>query len=64
MLTAALLLLSAAFLTLCFAVLHMFWGVLFFNGLDTKRYWLIAYVVCTHMLVSCLVILIIIIVKT
>ena len=47
--------LPAAFLTLCFILLHTFWGVLFFNAMDKKRYWMIAYVVGTHMLVSCLV---------
>ena len=47
--------LPAAFLTLCFILLHTFWGVLFFNAMDKKRYWMIAYVVSTHMLVSCLV---------
>ena len=45
----------AAFLTLCFILHHTFWGVLFFNGLDKKRYWMVAYVVLTHMFVSCLV---------
>ncbi|KAK7098121.1 gamma-secretase subunit Aph-1-like [Littorina saxatilis] len=49
--------LASAFLTLCFILLHTFWGILFFNGLDKKRYWMIAYVVGTHMLVSCLTLL-------
>ncbi|KAK7491459.1 hypothetical protein BaRGS_00017288 [Batillaria attramentaria] len=48
---------TTAFLTLCFVMLHTFWGVIFFNGLDTKRYWMIAYVGVTHMLVSCLTLL-------
>lgn len=48
---------SSAFLTLCFILLHTFWGVLFFNGLDKKRYWMVAYVVLTHLLVSCLTLL-------
>lgn len=49
--------LASAFLTLCFILLHTFWGVLFYNGLDKKRYWMVAYVVVTHMLVSCLTLL-------
>lgn len=48
---------TTAFLTLCFVLLHTFWGVLFFNGLDTKRYWMLAYVCVTHMIVSCLTLL-------
>ncbi|ESO95350.1 hypothetical protein LOTGIDRAFT_116865 [Lottia gigantea] len=47
--------LTSAFLTLCFILLHTFWGVIFFNALDRKRYIFVAGVVASHMLVSCLV---------
>ncbi|XP_025114964.1 gamma-secretase subunit Aph-1-like [Pomacea canaliculata] len=46
--------LASAFLTMCFILLHTFWGVIFFNGLDKGSYWMVAYVFGTHMLVSCL----------
>ncbi|KAK6191729.1 hypothetical protein SNE40_003336 [Patella caerulea] len=49
--------LTTAFLTLCFIMLHTFWGVIFFNALDTKRYYLVAGVVLSHLLVSCLTLL-------
>lgn len=44
----------SATMTLCMILLHTAWGVLFFSSLDTGKYWLTAYVVCSHMLVSCL----------
>lgn len=46
--------LASAFLTLCFVLLHTFWGIIFFNACDRKRYPLIAACVASHMLVSCL----------
>lgn len=45
----------SAFLTLSFILLHTFWGVIFFNGLDKKQYYMVALVVGSHMLLSCLV---------
>ena len=47
-----------AFLTLCFILLHTFWGVVFFAGLDRKNYIMPGVVFLSHMLVSCLVSLI------
>lgn len=46
--------LTSAFLTLCFVLLHTFWGILFFHACDKKRYPVIVLVVLSHMLVSCL----------
>lgn len=46
--------LASAFLTLCFILLHTFWGIIVFNACDRKRYAQIALVVGSHMLVSCL----------
>ncbi|XP_046371674.1 gamma-secretase subunit Aph-1-like [Haliotis cracherodii] len=46
--------LTSAFLTLCFILLHTFWGVIFFHALDKKQYVVVAGVVASHMLVSCL----------
>lgn len=45
---------ASAFLTLCFVLLHTFWGIIFFNALDKKKYWFVGIVVGSHMLVSCL----------
>ncbi|KAI8781164.1 gamma-secretase subunit Aph-1 [Biomphalaria glabrata] len=48
---------SSSYLTLCFILLHTMWGVIFFAGMDRKCYFYVAYVVATHMLVSCLTLL-------
>ncbi|KAI0237524.1 Gamma-secretase subunit Aph-1b [Lamellibrachia satsuma] len=40
--------------TLCFVLLHTFWGIIFFNGMSQKCYHQVAVVVASHMLVSCL----------
>lgn len=48
---------ATAFLTLCFIFLHIFWGIIFFNALDRKKYHLVALVIASHMLVSCLTLL-------
>lgn len=48
---------ATAFLTLSFILLHTFWGVIFFNGLDKKQYYMVALVVGSHMLLSCLTLL-------
>lgn len=48
------LLISAA-TTLCFILLHTFWGVIFFAAMDANQRWKIAFVVGSHLFVSCLV---------
>jgi gamma-secretase subunit APH-1 len=45
---------TSAAQTLCFILLHTFWSVIFFNALDTKKHGLVAYVVISHLLISCL----------
>ncbi|KAJ8672583.1 hypothetical protein QAD02_003842 [Eretmocerus hayati] len=49
-------LISAA-TTLCFILLHTFWGVIFFSALDNKRWWLVGGVVVSHLLASCVTLL-------
>jgi len=44
----------SALMTLCMVLLHTTWGVVFFSSLDTGTYWQTAYVVLSHLLVSCL----------
>ncbi|XP_055996428.1 gamma-secretase subunit Aph-1-like isoform X1 [Ostrea edulis] len=46
---------ATAFLTLSFVLLHTFWGIIFFNGMDKKQYYMVLIVLGTHMLASCLV---------
>lgn len=48
---------TSALLTLCFVMLHTFWGVIFFAGLEKKNYVMPAIVLASHMLVSCLTLL-------
>ncbi|XP_015119124.1 gamma-secretase subunit Aph-1 [Diachasma alloeum] len=48
--------LSAA-TTLCFILLHTFWGVIFFSALDRKNWGQLAWVVCSHLFVSCMTLL-------
>ncbi|CAG5124572.1 unnamed protein product [Candidula unifasciata] len=48
---------TSAFLTLCFILLHTVWSVVFFAALDKKNYSIVACVVATHMMVSCLTLL-------
>lgn len=50
--------LVSAFLSLAFILLHTFWGVIFFQSLDHKRYHLTGYVLISHLIVSCVVSLI------
>jgi len=45
---------TSAFLTNCFILLHTFWGVIFFNGLDGKKWLSVGAVVACHLLVSSL----------
>lgn len=42
---------------LCMILLHTFWSVIFFNALDIQNYKDVAYVVLSHLLVSCLTLL-------
>jgi len=46
--------LSSAALTLCFILLHTFWGVISFYALDTKNFYQLTFVFVAHLLVSCL----------
>jgi len=49
--------LTSALTTLCFIFLHIFWGILFFNGLNQKSYIEVGAVISSHLLLSCLTIL-------
>ncbi|GAB0086295.1 Gamma-secretase subunit Aph-1 [Sergentomyia squamirostris] len=49
--------LTSAAQTLCMILLHTFWSVIFFNALDTRKNTHIAYVVLSHLFVSCLTLL-------
>ncbi|XP_052422723.1 gamma-secretase subunit Aph-1b-like isoform X1 [Carassius gibelio] len=46
---------TAALMTLALTLLHTFWGVLFFEGCEKSRWWVIAAVVSLHLLVAGLV---------
>ncbi|XP_060764292.1 gamma-secretase subunit Aph-1b-like isoform X2 [Neoarius graeffei] len=46
--------LGPALMTLAMTLLHTFWGVVFFEGCEKSRWWVIAVVVCLHLLVSSL----------
>merc|ERR1712071_147335 len=48
---------TSAITTLCFILLHTAWGVLFFHALDHKKYLALAWVISSHLLVSCLTLL-------
>ncbi|KAJ8338876.1 hypothetical protein SKAU_G00356620 [Synaphobranchus kaupii] len=43
---------TSACMTLAVTLLHTFWGVVFFDGCERKRWWAVAAVVCLHLLVS------------
>lgn len=43
--------------TLCFILLHTFWGVVFFSALDRKHWGQIIWVIGSHLLVSCMTLL-------
>ncbi|KRT78136.1 hypothetical protein AMK59_7235 [Oryctes borbonicus] len=45
---------TSAATCLCFILLHTFWGVIFFNALDNKCRIQLAYVILSHLLVSCI----------
>lgn len=46
--------LISAFMTLAFVLMHTFWGVIFFQSLDHRKYHLTALVVLSHLFVSCM----------
>ncbi|XP_059472309.1 gamma-secretase subunit Aph-1 [Neocloeon triangulifer] len=43
--------------TLCFILLHTFWGVIFFSALDHKVIWQVVFVVAAHLVTSCITLL-------
>ncbi|KAI7793230.1 gamma-secretase subunit Aph-1b-like [Triplophysa rosa] len=43
---------TSALMTLALTLLHTFWGVVFFDGCEKSRWWVIALVVCLHLLVA------------
>ncbi|KAJ7988204.1 hypothetical protein DPEC_G00321180 [Dallia pectoralis] len=43
---------TSALMTLALTLLHTFWGVVFFDGCESKRWWVIAAVLCLHLVVS------------
>lgn len=45
---------SSAFMTLAIILLHMFWGVVFFEACERQRWWALGAVVISHLIVSCL----------
>jgi len=45
---------ASAVISLAFTLLHVFWGVLFFNALHRRAYLQLAYVILCHMLASCI----------
>nr|XP_054588167.1 gamma-secretase subunit Aph-1b-like [Nothobranchius furzeri] len=47
--------LSSAFMTKAIILLHMFWGVVFFDACERQRLWAVTAVVVSHLIVSCLV---------
>ncbi|CAO2599224.1 Gamma-secretase subunit APH-1A [Lemmus lemmus] len=44
--------LTSAFLTAAIILLHTFWGVVFFDACERKRYWAVGLVVGSHLLTS------------
>uniref|UniRef100_A0A1B6MP23 Gamma-secretase subunit Aph-1 n=1 Tax=Graphocephala atropunctata TaxID=36148 RepID=A0A1B6MP23_9HEMI len=46
--------LISAILSMCFILLHTFWGVIFFAAIDKKNYFHISWVIVSHISVSCL----------
>ncbi|GFG30483.1 hypothetical protein Cfor_08109 [Coptotermes formosanus] len=49
--------LTSAATALCFILLHTFWSVIFFSGMDNRNYLHIAWVIGTHMMASCFTLL-------
>uniref|UniRef100_K7FY54 Gamma-secretase subunit APH-1 n=1 Tax=Pelodiscus sinensis TaxID=13735 RepID=K7FY54_PELSI len=46
---------TSAFLTMAIVFLHTFWGVVFFDACENRRYWPVALVVASHLVTSGLV---------
>ncbi|XP_028920741.1 gamma-secretase subunit APH-1B [Ornithorhynchus anatinus] len=44
--------LSSAFMTLAIVLLHIFWGIVFFDACENKKWWALALVILSHLLVS------------
>ncbi|XP_044834576.1 gamma-secretase subunit APH-1B isoform X3 [Mauremys mutica] len=44
--------LSYAFMTLAIVLLHVFWGIVFFDACEKKKWWALALVILSHLLVS------------
>ncbi|XP_032621348.1 gamma-secretase subunit APH-1B isoform X1 [Chelonoidis abingdonii] len=44
--------LSSAFMTLAIVPLHVFWGIVFFDACEKKKWWAPALVILSHLLVS------------
>ncbi|KAM6309297.1 gamma-secretase subunit APH-1A isoform 1-T1 [Podargus strigoides] len=43
---------TSAFLTMALVLLHTFWGVIFFDACERRRYWCLGLVVTSHLLTS------------
>ncbi|XP_065276243.1 gamma-secretase subunit APH-1A isoform X1 [Emys orbicularis] len=43
---------TSAFLTMAVVFLHTFWGVIFFDACERRRYWSLALVVASHLITS------------
>lgn len=48
---------ASAVTSLAFILLHVFWGILFFNALHRRVYLQLAYVILCHLLASCITLL-------
>ncbi|KAI5936830.1 Gamma-secretase subunit APH-1B [Manis javanica] len=46
--------LNSAFMTLVIILLHMFWGIVFFDGCEKRKWYALLVVLLTHLLVSAL----------
>ncbi|XP_026634904.1 gamma-secretase subunit APH-1B [Microtus ochrogaster] len=44
--------LNSAFMTLVIILLHVFWGIVFFDGCEKKKWYILLTVLLTHLLVS------------
>lgn len=45
---------TSAVFTSCLVLLHAFWGVVFFHGVEWRRWWMVGVVVASHLSVSLL----------
>ncbi|XP_027288491.1 gamma-secretase subunit APH-1B isoform X2 [Cricetulus griseus] len=50
--TPSMRLLAYAFMTLVIILLHVFWGIVFFDGCEKKKWYILLIVLLTHLLVS------------